>query len=104
MEAAASKYDPDGAMHVLKTIEGFPEALTSIANTFRILAERCDAEFPLHQRVGEALNEVFRLLSQAVPASEEVGKVFRVEHAHDISRIEEPRNGEEMWDVTNNDD
>jgi hypothetical protein len=104
MEAAAHKYNPAGAMHVLKTIEGFPEALTSIANTFRILAERSDAEFPLHERVGEALIEVHRLLLQAVPASEEVGKVFRVEHAADIARHTDPRTGEEMWDITNNDD
>ena len=103
MQAAATAYHPDGAMHVLATIEGFPEALTSIANTFRILAEHCDTAFPVHQRVGEALNEVFLRLQQAIPAAEEVGKIFRVEHEHDINRIEDPRTGEEMWDTTNND-
>jgi hypothetical protein len=103
MEAAASRYDPDGAMHVLGTIEGFPEALTSIANTFKILAERCDDAFPVHQRVGEALLEVHTLLAQAAGTSEEAGKAFREEHAADIARHEEPRPGEEMWDTTNND-
>ena len=103
MESAAAAYHPDGAMHVLATIEGFPEALTSIAGTFRILAEHCDTAFPVHQRVGEALNDVHALLSRVVPAAEEVGKVFRTEHAADIARHEEPRTGEEMWDITNND-
>ena len=103
METAAQRYAPSGAMHVLATVEGFPEALTSIANTFRILAERCDSAFPVHPEVGQALADVHALLAQAAGAAEEVGVVFRRVHAEDIARHEDPRTNEPMWDTTNND-
>ncbi|GAA5004300.1 hypothetical protein [Kitasatospora paranensis] len=102
MYGAAMNYDPDGMMHVLAAIESLPEGLESIANTFRVLAERSDDEFPLDKVVGESLNEVFHLLTQAVSAAEEVGKAFRGAHENDIARHDDPRNGEEKWDITNN--
>ncbi|WP_235215431.1 hypothetical protein [Phaeacidiphilus oryzae] len=105
MEAAAQSFDPDGMMHVLSTCESFPDALNSVANTFRILAERADAEFPLEKEVAEALNDVFVQLLRAVDASGEVAKVFRDVHEQDIARHEDPRNGieaERKWDTTNN--
>ncbi|MET9177785.1 hypothetical protein ABZX88_06105 [Kitasatospora aureofaciens] len=102
MYGSAMNYNPDGMMHVLAAFEAMPEGLTSIANTFRVLAERSDEEFPLDKVVGEALNEVYTLLMTAVSASEEVGKAFRGAHEEDISRHENPRNGEEKWDIVNN--
>jgi len=102
MYGAAMNYDPDGMMQVLAAIESMPEGLESIANTFRVLAERSDDEFPLDKTVGESLNEVYTLLMQAVSAAEEVGKAFRTSHEGDIARHEDPRNGEEKWDITNN--
>lgn len=102
MEQAAMNYQPEGAMHVLATLEGFPVALSSIAATLRILAERCDTEFPLHSPVGDALNEVHTLMQSVVTAAEQVGVVFRAEHEPDIARHTDPRPGEPMWDTTNN--
>ncbi|WP_345698382.1 hypothetical protein [Kitasatospora terrestris] len=102
MYSAAMNYDPDGMMQVLAAIESMPEGLESIANTFRVLAERSDSEFPLDKNVGEALNEVYTLLMQAMSAAEEVGKAFRSSHESDIARHEDPRTGEEKWDIGNN--
>ncbi|MFD8706116.1 hypothetical protein ACFV1W_26520 [Kitasatospora sp. NPDC059648] len=102
MYGSAMNYNPEGMMHVLAAFEAMPEGLESIANTFRVLAERSDEEFPLDKVVGEALNEVYTLLMTAVSASEEVGKAFRGAHEEDISRHENPRNGEEKWDIVNN--
>lgn len=102
METAAQSFDPDGMMHVLAAIESMPDGLASVAGTFKTLAERSDAEFPLAKEVGEALNEVYGLLMQAVEAAGEIGKIMRTLHEQDIARHEEPRNGEEKWDTTNN--
>lgn len=103
MEAAAANYQPEGAMHILATLESFPAALASIAATVRILAERCDGtEFPLSSVVGDALTEVQTVLQAAVTAGEQVGEVFRAEHADDIARHTDPRPAEHMWDTTNN--
>ncbi|MFJ6212169.1 hypothetical protein ACIQGZ_02355 [Streptomyces sp. NPDC092296] len=104
MHAAALSYEPDGMMQVLAAFETMPEALTTIANTFGVIAERSDSEFPLDKLVGEALNEVYNLLMQAATASEEVVKTFRAVHEADIARLEDPRAGEEKWDTTANDE
>ncbi len=103
MEAQARSYEPVGMMAVLATCESLPGALQSVANTFQILAERADGEFPLEKEVGEALNEVYVHLSLAVVAANEVGTTFRAVHEQDIRRHEDPRNGDETgWDTTNN--
>ncbi|MGW0980299.1 hypothetical protein ACWD33_05605 [Streptomyces xiamenensis] len=103
MEAAAQSYDPDGMMQVLGTVEAMPEALTSIANVFQILAERSDSEFPLEPEVGEALSEVYTHLMLAVNAAADVPTTFRNVHEQDIRRHEDPRNNaEDKWDTTNN--
>ncbi|RLL68389.1 hypothetical protein [Streptomyces sp. Z26] len=104
MESAASAYAPDGAMHVINTLVGMPAALTSISNTFKILAEKSDEEFPLEKEVGEGLEDVYRFLRRAAEAAEEVAQVAQQVHEQDIKRHEEPRQGEGMWDTVNNQD
>ncbi|MFF1798522.1 hypothetical protein ACFVXQ_30645, partial [Kitasatospora sp. NPDC058263] len=102
MEALAHTFEPDGMMAVLQMCEELPEALQSIANVFKILAEKADTEFPLEPAVGEAFNEVYITIQMASVAGGEVGPVFRDVHEQDIRRHEDPRNGEDKWDTTNN--
>ncbi|MFI8984751.1 hypothetical protein ACIG63_06610 [Streptomyces antimycoticus] len=103
MEAAAKNYDPAGMMHVHDTIKGFPEALASVANTFAILAQKSDEEFPLEPEVGTSLDAIYQALQLAIDEAEEAFTTFRTVHEQDIRRHEEPRNNaEEGWDTTNN--
>lgn len=107
MEVAAQAYEPGGNMHVLQTIEGMPAAVQSFANTFAIIAEKSDESWAMEPEVGEALNDVFQILSKAVEAAEQVKVVFETVHEADISRIREPRRSveaEKGWDVINNED
>lgn len=102
MENAARSYDPDGSMEILAMVENLPEALRSVANTFQILAERSDNEFPLEKPVADGFNEIFQALMNAVSAAEDLGPVFRICHEQDIARHEDPRNGPEAekgWNV-----
>ncbi|MFF7452900.1 hypothetical protein [Kitasatospora sp. NPDC008115] len=102
MEALANTFDPDGMMEVLAMCEEIPDALQSIANVFKILAEKADDEFPLEAPIAEALTEVYSHIQLAVQAAGEVGPVFRTHHEHDIRRHEDPRTGEQKWDTNNN--
>ncbi|MFJ2783619.1 MULTISPECIES: hypothetical protein [unclassified Streptomyces] len=102
METAARTYEPDTAMEILDMVEGLPEALTSVANTFRILAERSDSEFPLEKAVAAAFDDIFGALLHAVDAAGDVAPLFRQVHAYDIARHTDPRNGPEAekgWNV-----
>ncbi|MFK4265342.1 hypothetical protein [Streptomyces milbemycinicus] len=103
MEAAAKSYEPAGMMHVHDTIKGFPEALESVANTFAILAQKSDEEFPLEPEVGTSLDAIYHALQLAIDEAEDAFQTFRTVHEQDIRRHEEPRNNaEEGWDTTNN--
>ncbi|MEU8760910.1 hypothetical protein [Streptomyces sp. NPDC048659] len=102
MEAAARTYDPETAMEIFAMVEGLPEALQSIANTFLTLAERSDNEFPLEKPIAVAFDEIYGALMRAVDSSADLGPLFRQVHEQDIARHEEPRNGieaEKGWNV-----
>ncbi|MEU5046515.1 hypothetical protein [Streptomyces griseorubiginosus] len=102
MEQAANQYDPENAMEILAMVEGLPEALTSVANVMKILAERSDSEFPLEKEVADGFNDIFGALMSAVAVAEDMGPLFRQAHEQDIARHEDPRNGTEAekgWNV-----
>lgn len=102
MENAARTYEPENSMEILSMVENLPDALTSVANTFRILAERSDSEFPLEKDIAAAFDEIYGALLRAVDASADLGELFHQVHEHDISRHEDPRNGPEAekgWNV-----
>ncbi|MFE2028342.1 hypothetical protein ACFW9V_25075 [Streptomyces hygroscopicus] len=102
MENAARTYEPDGNMEVLAMIVNLPTALLSIANTFRILAERSDEEFAFEKEVAAGFDDIHQTLINAVDAAETLVPLFRSVHAADIARHEDPRNGTEAekgWNV-----
>ncbi|QHY96641.1 hypothetical protein SSPS47_16155 [Streptomyces sp. S4.7] len=102
MENAARSYAPDDAMEILAMVENLPEALTCVANTFRILAERSDSEFPLEKTVADGFDDLFQVLMHAVNTAGDLGPLFRQAHEQDIARHEDPRNGPEAekgWNV-----
>ncbi|GGW02337.1 hypothetical protein GCM10010230_35150 [Streptomyces narbonensis] len=102
MESAARSYAPDTAMEILAMVEGLPAALASVANTFRILAERSDTEFPLEKDIAGGFDEIYGALMRSVDAAGDLAPLFRHVHAQDIARHEDPRNGHEAekgWNV-----
>ncbi|MBZ9595691.1 hypothetical protein K7B06_11345 [Streptomyces erythrochromogenes] len=102
MEQAAQAYEPENAMEILAMVEGLPEALGSIANIMRILAERSDSEFPLEKEVADGFADIYGALNSATAVAEDLGPVFRHAHEADIARHEDPRNGpdaEKGWNV-----
>ncbi|MEV7500617.1 hypothetical protein [Streptomyces sp. NPDC093018] len=102
MENAARDYEPDGNMEVLTMIDNLPTALLSVANTFRILAERSDEEFAFEKNIADGFDDIHRTLLNAVDAADTLVPLFRDVHAADIARHEDPRNGAEAekgWNV-----
>ncbi|MGW2587618.1 hypothetical protein ACWCYZ_41235 [Streptomyces virginiae] len=102
MEQAAQSYEPESAMEILSMIEGLPQALESVANVMKILAERSDTEFPLDKAVAETFRDAFGAVMAASSLTDEMGAIFRRVHEADIARHEDPRNGHEAekgWNV-----
>jgi len=102
IEAAATQYDPEGAMQVLRFFETLPAALVSFSNVFKVLAEKADGELPLDPVVADVLGAIHGLLMGAADGAEDIPATFRAVHEADIRRHEEPRPGEDKWDTGNN--
>ncbi|QNE82204.1 hypothetical protein F0345_14615 [Streptomyces rutgersensis] len=102
MEAAAQAYQPDDCMEILAMVQGLPQALTSISNVMKILAERSDSEFPLEKEVADQFADLHGSLMGTVAVADDMENVFRTAHASDIARFEDPRNGyeaEKGWNI-----
>ncbi|GAA2484787.1 hypothetical protein GCM10010406_21290 [Streptomyces thermolineatus] len=105
METAAQTYAPEGMMQVVAMIEGLPDALASMANVFKTLAEKSDSEFPLEPEVGEGFSAIYTQMMAIAEAAEDLVTVTHRVHEKDIARHREPRNNAEAgWDTVNNDD
>ncbi|MEV7123811.1 hypothetical protein [Kitasatospora griseola] len=88
-----------GAMAVGAEYEGIPAGLEHLAETAISIATRSAEIWPVEQVITDMVNDVVIGLRQAVSASMELQPAFRRLHARDIDNNENPRNGEEMWNV-----
>lgn len=89
---------PTGAMSVVYAFDDLHKAVKAQADAFIVMAQRSAEEMPFHPGVAKALEEVHLAYKGAIKAAEGVGPLMRRVHAHDIKRLEDPRNGEDRWD------
>ncbi|MEU4355694.1 hypothetical protein [Streptomyces virginiae] len=102
MLQAASTFDPEYMAEFQALIDDLPEAMSTVQETLRVLAELSQEKLPVDPLVVEEIGEGYRAMSRVVSALDEVGTVYRRVHAEDIERIENPRNGidgERRWNV-----
>ncbi|MFI0909439.1 hypothetical protein [Streptomyces abikoensis] len=94
-----TRYEPESMTHVAAEFEGLPTGLENIAAAVNFLAVKSADEYPVEKTVAETVAEVHQTLLRAASAAQELFPLFRRLHALDIRRHEDPRNGEEKWDV-----
>ncbi|MFD4832618.1 hypothetical protein ACFWPV_22570 [Streptomyces uncialis] len=102
MLQAASTFDPEHMTEFQTLVDDLPDAMGTVQETLRVLAELSDEKLPVDSRVVEEIGEGYRAMSKVIEALEDVGTVYRRVHAEDIERNENPRNGidgERRWNV-----
>ncbi|MEU6401073.1 hypothetical protein ABZ867_29365 [Streptomyces cinnamoneus] len=102
MLQAASTFDPEYMAEFQALIDDLPDAMSTVQETLRVLAELSQEKLPVDPLVVEGIGEGYRAMSRVISALDEVGTVYRRVHADDIERIENPRNGidgERRWNV-----
>ncbi|WP_329559831.1 hypothetical protein OG711_25335 [Streptomyces uncialis] len=102
MLQAASTFDPEHMTEFQTLVDDLPDAMGTVQETLRVLAELSDEKLPVDSRVVEEIGEGYRAMSKVIDALEDVGTVYRRVHAEDIERNENPRNGldgERRWNV-----
>ncbi|MDI5971420.1 hypothetical protein POF50_019115 [Streptomyces sp. SL13] len=102
MLQAASTFDPEHMSQFAVLIDDLPDAMQTVQETLRVLAELSDERLPVDPRVVEEIGEGYRAMNRVVDSLAEVGTIFRRVHSEDIERNENPRNGldgERRWNV-----
>lgn len=95
----ATTGEAGGMMSVLSAFDGLPDTMGFLAQTFAVVAQRCADEMPLDPAVAEAIEDIYKQLLALSDAAEDVSKVFRDRHQVEIARFEDPRPGEQAWDI-----
>ncbi|WP_331727270.1 hypothetical protein OG871_39910 (plasmid) [Kitasatospora sp. NBC_00374] len=88
-----------GAMAVGAEYEGIPVGLAHLAETVTSIAVRSAEIWPVEAVIAEMAGDIVHGLKQAESAAMELQPAFRRLHAKEIDNNENPRNGEEMWNV-----
>lgn len=102
MARAASAYQPQGMLQVGQDFAGLEEALRIHAEALRTTVENADSNWPLAPQIVDLMREIHSLQLKAAELASELQPAFRQLHDVDIARLESPRTGEQMWDVTAN--
>lgn len=63
------------------------------------LSERLGSDFPVEPRTVEAVAELGATTNGLADAAQEVYQMHRADHEREMQRAEEPRPGEEMWNI-----
>jgi hypothetical protein len=102
MARAAAAYQPQGMLQVGQDFIGLEEALRIHAEALRTTVENADANWPLHPNIVQLMGQIHALQLKAAELAADLNPAFRSLHNVDIARLEQPRRGEQMWDVTAN--
>ncbi|MEU3527542.1 hypothetical protein AB0E62_27350 [Streptomyces sp. NPDC038707] len=102
MARAAAAYQPQGMLQVGQDFAGLEEALRIHAEALKTTVENADANWPLHPNIVEIMRQIHGLQLKAAELASELTPAFRQLHDVDIARLENPRHGERMWDVSAN--
>ncbi len=102
MLQAASTFDPDVMPEFEALIKDLPDAMRTVQETLRVLAEIAHEQLPVDDRVVEEMGEGYRAMNRVIDALEEVLPVYYRLHEADIDRQNNPRkgiDGERKWNV-----
>ena len=99
---AAASYQPTGMLQVGRDFGGLGEALDLHAEAMRSTVENANANFPLAPQIIELMQQIHGLQRKAAELAGELPAAFQKLHDVEIARLENPRTGEQMWDVTAN--
>jgi hypothetical protein len=94
-------FQPESAADMIDFFADMPKFWEALAGSLGTLGSRMADEMPLHPGLAEQVNEMAGAAAGLRDQAEEMHKQFRAVHEKEIRRIEQPRPGEQAWDVSN---
>ena len=100
--AAFSGFEPTSIEPLRGAFKDLPELLDALHKGVARMAETCDNQLPVDKKVVEALQELLPTIAGLRDAAGEIGPQFESAHEAELSRIDNPRTGEEIFDLSAN--
>ena len=99
VNVAAASYAPADMWAVAADMRQLPDMFASVALALRTYTQRLEGAYAIDQTVVQQIGQLYQALTQVTRAAEEIEPLFRRVHAEDLKRGENPRVGEEGWNV-----
>lgn len=93
---------PETAAELDSLFKDLPSLHESVAKTLSNLAERFSSAKPVHSTVLDYLRDIAAWEAGLADSARDMEAIYRTAHEHDRARIENPRPGEDLWDVSRN--
>jgi hypothetical protein len=93
-------FTPESAGELDRFLQELPQLFERTAEALAQLADRFGADLPVHPSVHEHLRELAAVSAGGAEFAEEAWSLHRTMHERELERIENPRPGEDLWDVT----
>jgi hypothetical protein len=92
-------FEPENAADLDHFLSALPQYFGSVASAFHSLADTLADRYPVEPVVTERLREIGATIAGMSDFSGEAHAAHRSAHERELSRIENPRPGESLWDV-----
>ena len=97
-----ANFKPSNIEDLRGMFDDLPQLFENFVEGVNALANRFDDELPVKPVVGEGIREMVAGLAGLRDHSDALRTTFEQAHESELKRIDEPRPGEELWDVQNN--
>lgn len=105
MVGAAMMYHPEGMMQIGNDLSSLPEVITNVAGAIQGMTRQVqEGDTPMHPAIVDQIRAIHAALINVAHQAQDLQPAFENLHSVDISRIRNPRPGEQMWDMSANRD
>jgi hypothetical protein len=102
VEQQIGSWEPDSAVDLDLFLSSLPRLFEAVSTSIGHVASRLGSDFPVDPAVTERLREISSTVAGMADFAAEAHSIHRSAHATELERIEDPRPGEAMWDVSRN--
>lgn len=97
--AAAARAEPEDMITYRGWLAQLPEVFSQLGEALRVMTEKANSEYPLEPPFIEAMASLCLVQKALEPMAEDLRAVFEILHQQEITRQEQPRPGEHMWNT-----
>lgn len=91
---------PESGAELDRFFQDLPKLFERTAEALAHLADRFGSELPVHPVVHEHIRELAAVTAGLTDYAESAWSIHRTAHDRELERIENPRPGEDLWDVS----